>query len=133
MLSITRWASSAAATLVLVLTMFSGAAQAQEHWGAIAVALTKTQVTMHVVRNYKSQDAAEAKALTDCRKSGLPGCKIVGTFNNGGCGWGATGKNDSTGRVGWGTGPTEAAALKNCAGEGLICTKVVGGCTNRPG
>jgi len=128
-----------AMTIAAVLSFPIANAQAQANnslsqdssggnWGAIAVALTHTRVRASSGLNYHSEDEARRAVLAHCRKQGVPGCKVVGTFTS--CGYVSVGKSERRRRVGWGTGATADAALEQCRSRGISCDKPIGGCNN---
>jgi hypothetical protein len=114
--------------LALVLA-FAGPALAEdgELWGALAAGLTNTRVAVGSAIKFATKAEAEAGSLKACREQGVPGCKVVDTFT--GCGYITTGTNQSARRVGWGSGPSPAAATASCRKRGLSCNKEPkGGC-----
>lgn len=123
--------------LVALVSAFAMPAQAQDQtlWGALAAGMTNTRVAVGTGIKFGSKAEAEAGALKACREQGVRGCKVVDTFT--GCGYITTGTNESARRVGWGSGPSPAAATASCRKRGLNCTKEPkGGCNtvaNRSG
>ncbi len=123
--------------LVALVSAFAMPAQADdgELWGALAAGMTNTRVAVGTGIKFDTKAEAEAGALKACREQGVPGCKVVDTFT--GCGYITTGTNQSARRVGWGSGPSPAAATASCRKRGLSCTKEPkGGCNtvaNRSG
>jgi hypothetical protein len=122
--------------LALVLAFAQPARAEDDHlWGALAAGLTTTRVAVGSAIKFATKAEAEAGALKACREQGVPGCKVVDTFT--GCGYITTGTNQSARRVGWGSGPSPAAATASCRKRGLSCNKEPkGGCNtvaNRSG
>lgn len=99
-------------------------------YGAVATGIwegrNQSKVSAGSCLNQDTADEAANCAVKVCQENGIT-CQSQGTFT--GCGYAATGKGkDGDGRVGWGTGPTEAKALSNCRSQGVRCSKTVGGC-----
>jgi hypothetical protein len=102
-------------------------------YGAIAAALWRrsdggVSVTSGVSWNYSSLAQASERAVNECKKRGGQGCRVIGTFKNGGCGYISTGSDREGSR--YGTGATPAEAYSTCASKGGGCTPAVGGCTS---
>ena len=68
--------------------------------------------------------------MSRCENAGGENCRIVGSFDNGGCGYISVGHND--GGVRYGVGPTEEEAQASCEANGYECKPANGGCTSRP-
>ena len=102
----------------------------RDYWGAVAVALTDDHVAAGIAWNHRTEGEAQSRAIEQCNEQGVPGCHIVGSFRNGGCGYVTTGHSDDS--VGWGMGSTAEAASENCESRGLDCKPPAGGCTAKP-
>jgi hypothetical protein len=116
-----------AAFILLAHLTTVDAAPAGQKWGAIAAGLdlkTGDAYTV-VIRDLNSKKEAERVAMKECRKLLASGCKLAGAFKK--CGWGTTGNNPETGKIGLGLGTTAEEALKNCEAEGLTCKPPSGG------
>jgi Domain of unknown function (DUF4189) len=103
-------------------------------YGATATAIyeddDEEKVASGIAWNYSSQSEADQAALDNCSSRGGRGCKVVGRFSNGNCGYVATGSEGS--RVCWGSAGTADDALDACHEHGCSsCRTPIGGCTNR--
>jgi Domain of unknown function (DUF4189) len=117
-----------AAFILLAQLITVDAAPAGQKWGAIAggLDLKKGDAYTVVIRDLNSKKEAERVAMKECRRLLASGCKLAGAFKK--CGWGTTGTNPETGKIGLGLGTTAEEALKNCEAEGLTCKPPSGGC-----
>lgn len=100
-------------------------------YAAIATSIDGNLVAMGV-SFAETQDDADATALERCGVAEGRSCRVVYRFWRGGCGAVATGKNDQTGRVAWGTGRTRVEAMQNCIAHGVSCTIDDYRCTSPP-
>ena len=103
----------------------------QQLWGALAAGIDqgifRSRVSVGSALKYASKSAAERAAVSECRKNGVSGCKVVSTFT--GCGYITTSNNAEN--VAWGMGPTAQAAYDNCYARvqgGNCFTQTIGGC-----
>ena len=101
-------------------------------WGAVAVAqwddsTGNAHVDASVNYNSKTLSQASSAALTDCQKSSGQLCHIVGTFNNGGCGYVDVGHGSNNAR--YGISATVEGATKECTASGDACKAPIGACT----
>lgn len=101
-------------------------------WGAVAVAQWNdssgnAQVEASINYNSKTLSQASAAALTNCQKTSGQLCHIVGTFDNGGCGYVAVGTGRNNAR--YGMSATAEGATKECTATGDACKAPIGGCT----
>jgi hypothetical protein len=120
-----------------VLVVIPDFAEAQNTHGAAAAGIQRRGSTTRVsvgTGGGDSTDVARRKAMDSCMKSeprNFP-CKIVSTWQFGGCGFIATGTGrKNSGLVGWGSGATREAARAKCmSNKGIVqCGKVIGFCS----
>ncbi len=107
----------------------------QEYFGAAAAGLWRdsdgnAHVATGIAWNYPTMAEAESEAISRCENAGGENCRVVGTFDNGGCGYISVGHDDDG--VRYGMGPTEEAAQERCESGGYTCKPPAGGCTSRP-
>jgi hypothetical protein len=126
-LSILR--ASAAIAALLALLGFAAPAWAQSY-GATAIGMGGGRVGAGNAVDHPTQSRADDAAVRKCRETGAPGCRVVGRFWNGGCGWVTTGSKP--GGVCWGKGPDSAVAMSECRSRGCKCRTPIGGCTRAP-
>jgi tetratricopeptide (TPR) repeat protein len=100
-----------------------------KRWNAVAAAMWKVEGRAHVAIGYSgtrpTEPEAKTRAVEACRNAGGQDCQAKGAWNFG-CVYITTGH--ATGRAGWGSGDSVAAALNKCQQQGLDCKQPVGGC-----
>jgi hypothetical protein len=89
-------------------------------YGSVATSIDGSHVSMGGAMR-ETQDSADARSLELCGNGGGASCTVVYRFRFGACGAAATGHNDETGRVGWGTGRTRTEAMQKCIAQGVYC------------
>lgn len=110
----------------------SGRAECVWCYAAFATSIEDRSSTVESGSSYGStQDDADSTALEQCSDGGGRSCQVVYRFWHGACGALALGHNDSTGRVGWGTGSTRGEALQRCTSQGVFCKIADYRCTRR--
>jgi hypothetical protein len=103
-------------------------------WGAVVVVTWSdksgnSHVAFGMGLHQKTISQASSAALLDCQNDSGELCQIVGTFNNGGCGYISIGSGSNN--VRWAISDTSDQALKQCSSGGDTCKTPVGGCTNK--
>jgi tetratricopeptide (TPR) repeat protein len=100
-----------------------------KRWNSVAAAIWKVNGQAHVAIGYSgtraTQADAKAHAVEACRNAAGQDCQAKGAWNYG-CVYITTGH--ATGKAGWGSGDSVAAALSKCQQQGLECKPPIGGC-----
>jgi hypothetical protein len=119
------------AAALLFAFIFSGAALAQDYFGAIAYSARSGANGW--AKDHASREAAEKAALAACGKHAKD-CSVLVWFRNG-CGAVAVGAKTSIPGYGWGTTQAlaDAEAMKGCARHTKGCRIKHQVCTARSG